>query len=219
VTEQAAEDQIDWSEVVRRARAREPRLAVALAAVTAGWAGASDRLVGAAGTAKWIVVAVYVLFFVALLVTQRLHPRMRARAGEGYRVQYALREHVDPGPGLREKVDRQAAHLTRIVWFRWWLLLFIPTGVLVAAPWDDQPLIVVPSALVLVAGVVAWARSSRRLCAAARRWVADPPGPPREMPAPNRWERWISGWQFLWLFLFLLVAATGVAVVPSLVNR
>jgi hypothetical protein len=96
----------------------------------------------------------------------------------------ALQEHVDPGSGLREKVDRQAGYMTRIVWLRWWLLLFLPAGLLVGAP-GDRPLIAVPSALVLVAGVVAWALYLRRLYGFARRWVADPP----EMPPPRRWER------------------------------
>ena len=35
------------------------------------------------------------------------------------RSSYALQEHVDPGSGLREKVDRQAGYMTRIVWLRW----------------------------------------------------------------------------------------------------
>jgi hypothetical protein len=184
VTEQAAAwEQVDRAEVERRTRAREPLFVLVLVAVAVGWAGVSDRLVGVADTAKWIVVAGYVLVFVALLVAQRLPPRLRARARDGYRLMYSLQEHVDPGPGLREKVDRQAGYMTRINWFRWWLLLFLSAGLLVGAPWD-RPLIAVPSALVLVAGVVAWALYLRRFYGAARRWVADPPGPPREMPPP-----------------------------------
>jgi hypothetical protein len=104
--------------------------------------------------------------------------------------------------------------MTRIVWLRWWLLLFLPAGLLVGAP-GDRPLIAVPSALVLVAGVVAWALYLRRLYGFARRWVADPP----EMPPPRRWERWISGWRWVWVFAVLLVTAVGVGVVLGLVDR
>jgi hypothetical protein len=203
---------VDWTEVERRGRSREPLFVLLVAAVAAGWAGASEQLFFARGTAKWIVAAGYVLFFVALMAAQRLHPGLRARAGEGHRVQYALRTHVDPGPDLRGKVDRQAAYMSRMVWFRWWLLLFIPAGILVGAPWAEHPLVVVPSALVLVTGVVMWALFMRRLYAAARRWVADPPGPAREMPEPRRWERWITGWRFLWSLLLFVAAAAGLAV-------
>jgi len=203
---------IDWDEVERRARAREPLLVLALAAVAAGWAGASDRFLGAAGTAKWLVVAGYVLSFVVLLAVQRLQPRMRVRSGEGYRVQHAIRQHVDPGPGIREKADRQAVYIAGIVWFRWWLLLFIPAGVLVAAPWGDRPLVVVPCALVLMGGVVTYALSVRRFHAASRRWVADPPGPARELPPLPRWQRWISGWGFVWVLLTIMLGAIALGV-------
>jgi hypothetical protein len=212
VTEEAAWEQVDWTEVERRERAREPWFVLVLAAVAVGWGGLSDRVFFASGTAKWVVLAGYVLLFVVMLVAQRINPRLRGRARDGYRLQYALREHVDPGPELREKADRQAGYMTRIVWFRWWLLFLIPAGVLAAAPWGDRPLVVVPSALVLVAGVVVWALCLRCMDAAARRWVADPPGPPREMPTPRRWERWVFGWRIVWVFLVVLAVTIGVAV-------
>jgi hypothetical protein len=61
VTEQAAPwQQVEWAEVERRTRAREPLFVLVLVAVAVGWAGVSDRLVGVADTAKWIVVAGYV---------------------------------------------------------------------------------------------------------------------------------------------------------------
>jgi hypothetical protein len=65
---------------------------------------------------------------------------------------------------------------------------------------------------VLVTGVVLWALFMRRLYAAARRWVADPPGPPRDMPAPRRWQSWISGWGFVWALLGVLAVTIGVSV-------
>ncbi|TFV86173.1 hypothetical protein [Blastococcus sp. CT_GayMR16] len=217
MTEQAeAWERVDSAAVERRSRAREPLFVLALAAVAAAWAGASDRFFGAAGTAKWLVVGGYVLFFALLLVVQRLQPRVRVRSGEGYRLQYAIREHVDPGPGIRDKADRLAVYMAQIVWFRWWLLLFIPAGALVAAPWGDRPLVVVPCALVLVAGVATYALSVRRFYAAAHRWVDDPPGPAREMPSLPRWQRWISGWRFVWALLTVLLVAVGLGVLAVL---
>lgn len=208
-------EHIDWDEVERRAREREPLVTLTFIAVVAGWAGLSEQLFSFSGTAKWIVAAVYAGTFLLLLVAQRVHPRFRARNAEGYRLQYALRRHVDPGPELRGKVDRQAGHMARIVWFRWWLLLLLPVGPLIAAPWD-RPLVTVPSALVLVAGVAAGALSMRRLYADARRWVSDPPGPPRELPPPRRWERWFSGWPFVWALVAIVLVTVAVVLGLSL---
>ncbi len=213
---EATEDQIDWAEVERRARAREPFVLLAVAAFFVVWAGISARFVGATGTAKWLIVAAYLLFFVALFAAQRLHPQLRARAAAGYRLQYALREHVDPGPGVREKVDRQATYMNRIVWFRWWLVLLIPIGLLMSARWD-RPLITVPGALfVLALGV--WAGLyMRRFYAAAEHWVADPPGPAREMPPLPRWQRWVSGWRFVVTLVLVVVTAVGAGVLAAVI--
>jgi hypothetical protein len=218
VTEQAAPwEQVDRAEVERRTRAREPLFVLVLVAVAVGWAGVADPSSGSQtprSGSSWPATS----WSSSRCSWRSGSLRDRgARARDGYRLVYALQEHVDPGSGLREKVDRQAGYMTRIVWFRWWLLLF-PRGLLVGAPWD-RPLIAVPSALVLVAGVVAWALYLRRPYGFARRWVADPPGPPREMPPPRRWERWISGWRLVWVFAVLLVTAIGVGVVLGLVDR
>lgn len=207
--------EIDWTAVERRARAREPVGVLTIIAFFIGWAASTDHFVGTAGSVKWLLVSGYVLLLVCLLTASRLHPRTRARAADGYRMQYALRAHVDPGPTLRERVDRQAAYMDRIVWFRWWLVFFIPLGLLVSARWD-RPLVTVPAVLVVEAVTVSAAVYLRRLYGAAERWVADPPGPPREMPQLGRWQRWASGWAFVWALLGVL--AVGIALGVLLVG-
>jgi hypothetical protein len=59
----------------------------------------------------------------------------------------------------------------------------------------------VPGAVVIVAAVVAITVWWRRQADAARRWLAEPPGPARTTPAPRRWETWMSGRRLLWLML------------------
>jgi hypothetical protein len=114
-------------------------------------------------------------------------------------------------------VDRQAAYMDRIVWFRWWLVLLGPVGILMGAQWD-RPLITVPGA-VLVLAVGLWsALYMRRLYGAAERWVADPPGPAREMPPLRRCQRWASGWGFVWTLLGFLLVTVGLAAVAILVR-
>jgi hypothetical protein len=75
--------------------------------------------------------------------------------------------------------------------------------------------------LLLVAGVVAWALFLRRVHGTARRWVADPPGPPRQLPAPRPWERWLYWWPFLWVMLALVVGrlGLGLGIVLALAGR
>jgi hypothetical protein len=202
---------VDWREVERRSRAREPIGVLLIGAVFIGWAASTDHLVGVAGTAKWLLVGGYLLCLVGMLAASRLHPRLRTNAAAGHRMQYALRHHVDPGPELRERLDQQAAYLDRIVWFRWWVVFLIPAGYLMSARWD-RPLVTVPAAIVVV-GVVAWAAIHlRRTYAAAKRWVADPPGPARQMPSLAGWQRWASSWWFFGSLLAVIAFVIGIGV-------
>jgi hypothetical protein len=207
---------VDWAAVERRARAREPLFVLGLAAVVGGLAAVSDRFV-LAGAGKWLLAAAYVAGFGLLLAVQRLHPRMRARAAEGHRVQHALREHLDPGPALRERADRQATYLAGLVWMRWWLIPVVALGPLLGGDWNE-PAVAVPGAVALVGGGTAWMLAYRRMWHDARRWVADPPGPPREMPELPAWQRWLTGWSFAIAMLVVLTVALAVGITLAVLD-
>ncbi|WP_104526234.1 hypothetical protein [Blastococcus atacamensis] len=214
----APEEQVDWAAAERRARARQPVVLLVLLGLIGGIYALTGQFL-LPGRAGLLLAAAYVLGFVVLLAVARLHPRLRERTAQGYRVQHALRHRLDPGPGAREKADRLAMQTVGIVWMRWWLLPpLVAVGPLVGAPWD-RPLVAVPGALALLAGVLAWALQYRRLWLDARRWVADPPGPAREMPDLPTWVRWLGGWSFPIAMLVILTVTGAVAVVVVVASR
>ena len=195
---------VDWTAVEQRGRRVD---LLAMAAVVA-WFGAmavlTDGLFGWSGTgARW-VVAGYVALLVLLLVLQRTVPALRRNVVVGRRVQYGMQHHVDPGPGAREKADLYARRQARLGWVVWtWLLL--PVTVLANGRWD-RPAVAVPAALVFLAVTAAAVLHVHRQVRWAQRWVADPPGPAREVPAPTAVDRWTSGRR-------LLLAGLGVVLV------
>lgn len=174
---------IDWEAAVRHEQRREillplaafcafPALAVLrfddLRVVT--WAGVL-ALVAALGSAAWL-----------------LHGARTGRT-DRHRTLHALLQHADPGPGLRARADqlaRQQAPARR--WF--WVT---PGALLVQAVpgrWDE-PAVALPAAAVLVASLLPLTVQQFRLGRAAKRWLADPPGPPRDavrewVPPPAR---------------------------------
>jgi hypothetical protein len=198
---------VDWAEVERRGRRSNW---LALPAVPLFF-GAVVLLTGKyafwEGTQAWLAVGAFVVFAVVMQVLSMVVPRFRARAGASFRIQYALRHRVDPGPELREKADRYAAQMAGNSWIAW-LFPWWPIALVLTARWD-APARAVPSALVIVACVVALTVWWRRQTGAARRWVADPPGPARELAAPGRWARWMSGRRLLWLMLGVVVATAA----------
>jgi hypothetical protein len=214
VTEQA--DQLDWTEAERQAR----RSAVWSGLLATAFFGSVVLLTGGfafwEGRAAWIVVGLLVTPMVVLQVVGIVRSRTSERTAQGLRFRYALLHRVDPGPGLREKVDVYARQMSTLGWLAW-VLPLTPLSFLAAGRWD-RPLVAVPAALVLVGIGAAYAAWWRRSTVAARAWVADPPGPPREVPPPTRRERMGSGRGFAWLFLslFVLIVLASVAAVALL---
>jgi hypothetical protein len=162
--------------------AAAPLVGVALLAL-------NERLLSLTGGTTWFVVgAVAVVPLVLVLVAAA--PGRRRQQEEARRIQYALRHHVDPGAPLHQRADRQTRHFARFVWLGWSYPLLLLTHVR-TADWD-RPAVTVPAFAVVAAlslGLAGWRLGMSR---SARRWVADPPGPPRELPAPARWGRWLG---------------------------
>lgn len=190
----AADPEADRHVLERRAR-RQRWLAPPL---FTGWAAAfvvvlGGRFPALLGPARaYLVLAAAALSLTAAAVPGR-GPEARGRSAEALLVQQALRDHVDPGPGLRARVDRQARQLTAVEW----MALVYPLLALSFvddAPWH-RPALAVPAFAVVAASAVALAAYTVRSARDARRWLADPPGPPRALPPPGRragWIRWVA---------------------------
>jgi hypothetical protein len=198
---------VDWAEVEQRGRRLNwlalpavPLFFAAVVLLTGGYAFWE-------GAAAWTAVGVFMLFAVVMQALGLAVPRFRARARQSLRIQYALRHRIDPGPELRETTDRYAGRMAANAWFVW-LLPWLPVSFLLNGRWDSLGR-AIPSALVIVGCAVAlvlwWWRQGK----AARQWVADPPGPPREMPPPHRWERWTTGRRLVWLALGVVAVMIG----------
>jgi hypothetical protein len=167
---------VDWAAGVRRERRRGAATfvlatlaLVAVLLVRFDPARPDDRgfvlavgavlLATAVGAAAWFVAGI------------------RAGQTDRYRAFYALREHVDPGPGVRRQADDLARRLKSQRWAAW--LLPLPLAIqLVPGRWDEPGIAVTGTVVYAVCLVtVAWWQHS--LGAAAHRWLGDPPGPPR----------------------------------------
>lgn len=218
MTERSAPwEQVDWAAAERRSR-RWDRLA--LLAIVAFFTGAVLLTGGFGfwdGAAAWAVVGGVVTIFALAVAVQELHPRIRARQSDNYHVMHALAIHRDPGPGLRERVDRLARWWSAVGWYRWVVpLLAVPF--LSAGRWD-RPVVAVPGALLVLGAIAActwwWIRMTTR----ARRWVSDPPGPAREVPSPGTWERVITGRRLAWAMAALLAGGFVIGLVAVLIER
>jgi hypothetical protein len=165
-------EEVDWDAAVRRERRRD---AVSVLPVV-GWAAGLILL-----RVRWVSPRALVVAVAVGLVVLGLAMVVRSVRTDTYRMQYAIREFVDPGPGLRTRTDRLAEKLSWR-WYRWgvpfWALYACLGG-----RWDRPALAVPGVALLAVSGAAAvlWAR---RLADAADRWLEDPPGALRE-PDPE----------------------------------
>ena len=180
-------DAVNWDAAVRHERRREVLLSLAafLALPALAVLRSDDRRV--------LVWAVGLAFALALGAAGWFVHGVRTGRTDRYRALHALLEHVDPGPGLRVRTDelaRQQAPNRRWFW--------VAPGVLLlqAVPgrWDE-PMVALPAAAVLVAGLLPILVHQYRLGGAAKRWLDGPPGPPRE--ADSRWappprRRWAA---------------------------
>lgn len=127
------------------------------------------------GSGARVALAVFVVLGVALLAVGAATPRRRARTAQGLRIQYAIRDRVDPGPDLRDKVDRYARIGAGNGWVAW--LMLIPGAFLLDGRWN-RPLLATPVALALLAAVVAGMLAFRRQTA-----FRDPPGAVARLPS------------------------------------
>jgi hypothetical protein len=203
---------IDWAEAERRERLRELRAAPVLAAFLAGILLMTGRFAFWTGRTAWAVTAVFLAGFVLLLAATRLVPRLRATTRVGLRLQFALREHVDPGPPLRSRADRQARYIAATGWVGWGVPL-AAAGLIAGGQWS-HPLPTAVGAVLVASGAAAGFTWWRGRWDDGRRWLADPPGPARDLPPPSTAERWLAGRRGL---LGMLTLVLVLAVVPLLV--
>jgi hypothetical protein len=197
---------VDWEAAVRRGRCRDAVSVLPIIGWVAGFVLLNRHWVAAARAPEIALVA-GVGTGIVVLVTRLALGRASTTS---YRMQHAIRAHIDPGPELRATTDQLA--LRRSVRWYLWGVPFAVVDVFLRGRWDTPSLALPGAVLLVVSGacVVLWAR---RFANAADRWVEDPPGPPRE-PDPSARE---SGRRELTLFLvgagILLVALFVVAVV------
>jgi len=177
VTEQT-HDEVDWAGVERRAFRRQLLGLLLVPVLLGAIVVLTGRFAFWEGDDAWWAVLGFVVYGAAIQAVARATRRRRSQAATAIRVQYAVRHHVDPGPELRDRADRYARHMAGNGWFAW-LIPFVPTSFVLDARWD-RLLLTVPAILVLGVAVVATFLWWRRLTAASRRWIEDPPGAERE---------------------------------------
>ncbi|WP_299957764.1 hypothetical protein [uncultured Modestobacter sp.] len=210
------EPPVDWTAVDRRGRRQDAVAVVCLTAFFASLVALTGGLGFVEGTAAWWALAGYLGFFAVLLVLQRTVPRMRRNAVRGHRFMHALREHIDPGPELRDMADvyaRRQARLRGVVW-----LFPLPVvGMLLGGRWD-RPFLAVPAAVLLALLAAAGAGLVHRQVRAARRWVADPPGPIRDVAPPNGLERWTGGRRLVGLVVVCMLVAFAAGLLAAVLD-
>ncbi|WP_299957759.1 hypothetical protein [uncultured Modestobacter sp.] len=160
-----------------------PLLTGYAAALLVAQGGTWPALLGPLGW--WLVGGVAVVSVLVIGVTRLRGPG--ARQVTARRVQRALRAHADPGPELRGRVDRQARHLAGQRWAAPFFLV-VPLLFVDSAPWD-RPVLAGVAVGVLVVTFCVLAATTARSGRDARRWLADPPGPPRPLPPAAPWQR------------------------------
>jgi len=187
----APTEDVDWAAVDRRGR-RLPWLAVpAFALFALAYGSASTWGTALHGTLLWALPLLAVVVLASVALVGRRTGR-RAKAVDAQRIQYAVRHHTDPGPELRERTDQQATHFARLPWLGAAYPLLALTFAL-NADWDHAVSTAVAVAVVAAffLGLAGWWTVQAR---AARRWLADPPGPARVVdpdPSARRW-RWLG---------------------------
>ncbi len=182
----------DWQEAERRERRRDLLSAVGIVAFFVGIVLLTGGFAFWTGGEAWVAVGVVLGFILLASAASHLVRQLRTKTSAGYRIQAALRQHVDPGPQLRARTDRQARYVAGISWAGW-LMLLGPLGLLLGGQWSRQPVAAAAGAILVVGVAVTYVQAWRTRTAAARRWMADPPGPPREVLPPTATQRWVTG--------------------------
>ncbi|RBY89087.1 hypothetical protein DQ244_15105 [Blastococcus sp. TBT05-19] len=166
-------------DVVARDLARRDthHLAVALPSYAVGFAllrfdPARWTAVGWAGIAAGVLVGVTLIVAVLRLGSGTEGRRRR------YLVEHAVLHHLDPGPGRRAAADHRARDMAR----GGWLLVMWPALLAVqAASGDfDQPVAAGFGIALFGITLASLVPYTVRRWRAGRRWLADPPGPPRD---------------------------------------
>jgi hypothetical protein len=173
------EAEVDWDAGVRRERRRD---AVSVLPVS-GWI-AGILLLRRDWVAPDIAPEIALLAGLGVgLVVLVVTVTVRSAWTDTYRMQHAIREYVDPGPGLRAKTDRFAEKRS----WRWypWSVPFWALYLCMDGRWD-MPALAVPGAALLLASGTAAVLVWRRFAESADRWLADPPGPAREPDPESR---------------------------------
>jgi hypothetical protein len=126
----------------------------------------------------WALVAAAVLAWAGLasalvLVVSRSEWRQRR-----YLAEYAVLHHLDPGLGRRQAADRRARNMS---WARSFAITWAAflVGQTLAGDLDDPAWAAAGIGLFALALAVL-VPSALREARASRRWLADPPGPPRD---------------------------------------
>ena len=183
---------VDWDEAECQERRRDLLLGPGTVAFLAGIVLLTGGLGPVTGVAAWALIGAFAV--VGLLAMAVPEPTLRRRGGSRrpYRVQAALHCHADPGPELRVRTDTQARYTARTSWVVWAFPLG-PLSLLLDGQWDRRPVAATVGAVLVVGAAVAYVSWWRVRVADARRWLAGPPGPPREPAPPTRAERWLTG--------------------------
>jgi hypothetical protein len=162
-----------------RAQARHELRGLAVVAPTFLVGAALLRLEpGSWSAEEWIMAAASGA--TAVVVTWGLLGTERGRRLQSRRLlaRYAVRHHLDPGLGRRQAADREARQMAR-QWLAGSLLLIVFVPQFAFASWDDPGTAVPGAILVAVAGALSLGEILGHT-RAGRRWLADPPGPPRD---------------------------------------
>lgn len=130
-------------------------------------------------TAAWFGAAAFLLALSAELWWQHGTESGRRRRADRLLAEYAVLRFVDPGIGRRAPADEVAKGFVRGRVFSWLLTLGMVAWPLALGRWD-RPAWAVPGAVLLVIAAAIQLTAREREARAGRRWLADPPGPPRD---------------------------------------
>jgi hypothetical protein len=211
-----ADPSVDWPAEIRRARRGGLVVAVLMLVFPPGVVLLTGDFLGIPGQSAWWAAGVAALLLAAAAAGAALAGR-RGRPAVNATVQAALRLRADPGPALRERVDATARGQRSIRW-GWPFICFGAFGFYEQGRWGT-PTTAVPGAALLTVFWGAILVNGLRSSAAARRWLSDPPGPPRPMPPAAAWEGRRTTRVFLFAAPVVLVLGLVSAVVVRAVTR
>ncbi len=126
----------------------------------------------------WAGVAALAVLVAAAVRALLFSAPGRRRQEERYVAEYAVLHHRDPGPGRRGEADRRARAMIAQSVIGLVVSFFALMQVWRAYPSEPGPSWV--GLLLVQLGAVLLVQDAVRQARAGRRWLADPPGPPRD---------------------------------------